>query len=61
VESTTAAIVLLDSANQRHTIPRAQIRQMVESQISLMPEGLLEALNPQQVMDLFSYLQLFKP
>jgi len=34
-----------------------QIRELKESQTSLMPEGLLESLQPQQVMDLFSFLQ----
>ena len=57
VESTPTTVVLLDSTNQRHTILRDQIKDLKESQISLMPEGLLEALKPQQLMDLFSYLQ----
>ena len=57
VESTPAAVVLLDSTNQRHTLSRNQIKDLKELQISLMPEGLLEALKPQQLMELFSYLQ----
>jgi len=57
VESMPAAVVLLDRNNQRHTISRQQIKQLKESQVSMMPEGLLEALQPQQIMDLFSYLQ----
>jgi len=34
-----------------------QISELKESAVSLMPDGLLEALTPQQVMDLFGYLQ----
>ncbi len=56
-ESTPGSVTLLDASNQRHVISREQIRELKESQTSLMPEGLLEALQPQQVMDLFSYLQ----
>ena len=57
VESTPSAVTLVDASNQRHLVSREQIRELKESQTSLMPEGLLEALQPQQVMDLFSYLQ----
>ena len=57
VESTPGTVTLVDGTNQRHIIRREQIREMKESQTSLMPEGLLEALQPQQIMDLFSYLQ----
>jgi putative membrane-bound dehydrogenase-like protein len=57
VESTANAVTILDRNNQRHTIARERIAELKESSISLMPEGLLEALSPQQVMDLFSYLQ----
>jgi putative membrane-bound dehydrogenase-like protein len=57
VESMPSAVTLLDRSNQRHTISREQIRSLRESQVSLMPEGLLESLAPRQLMDLFSYLQ----
>jgi len=56
-ESTPGTVTLLDATNQRHVIAREQIRELKESQTSLMPEGLLESLQPQQVMDLFSYLR----
>ena len=57
IESTPSAVTLLDAGNQRHVISREQVRELKESQTSLMPEGLLESLQPQQVMDLFSFLQ----
>jgi putative heme-binding domain-containing protein len=56
-ESNASAVTLLDRNNQRHTISREQIKELKESQTSLMPDGLLEALEPQQLLDLFSYLQ----
>jgi putative heme-binding domain-containing protein len=57
VESASAAVTLLDRNNQRHVLPRERLASLRESEVSLMPEGLLEALSPQQLMDLFSYLQ----
>jgi putative heme-binding domain-containing protein len=57
-ESGANSITLLDGSNQRHTLARDEIVALNESQVSLMPEGLLDALQPQQVIDLFSYLQM---
>lgn len=57
IDSSPASVTLLDRNNQKHTIPRANLRSMRESQLSLMPEGLLEPLQPKALMDLFSYLQ----
>lgn len=57
VESTAAAVTLVDRNNERHVLPRERISRLRESSLSLMPEGLLEGLKPQQIMDLFSYLQ----
>jgi len=61
VESTASAVTLLDRNNTRHLLPREQIRELKESSVSLMPEGLLEALPPKRVMDLFAYLQAADP
>jgi len=60
-ESTPSAIALLDRNNTRHLLSREQIRELKESTVSLMPEGLLEALSPRQVIDLFAYLQANEP
>jgi putative heme-binding domain-containing protein len=57
VESSPASVTVLDRNNQRHVLARDQIKDLNPSAVSLMPEGLLEALTPQQVMDLFAYLQ----
>ena len=57
VESSPSTVTLLDRNNERHVLARAQLRELKESAVSLMPEGLLEALSAQGVMDIFTYLQ----
>ena len=57
VESSPAAVTILDRNNQRHVLARDQVQELTPSAVSLMPEGLLEALTPEQVMNLFGYLQ----
>ena len=56
-ESSPAAVTILDRNNQRQVFARDRILEIKESKLSLMPEGLLEAMKPQQVIDLFSYIQ----
>ncbi|HEX5270682.1 MAG TPA: c-type cytochrome, partial [Gemmataceae bacterium] len=55
------AVTLLDAKNQRTTVPRDRIESLRESPVSLMPEGLLKELKPQELRDLFGYLQSDKP
>jgi len=57
VEQSDSALTLLDAQNQRTVLNRADMKEVTASSTSLMPEGLLELLEPQQVRDLFSYLQ----
>lgn len=57
VEQSDSALTLLDAQNQRTVLNRADAKEINASSTSLMPEGLLEALTPEQVRDLFSYLQ----
>lgn len=40
-----------------NTIPRADIEALETSAVSLMPENLLKPLSPQELRDLFSYLE----
>jgi putative heme-binding domain-containing protein len=49
----------LDGANQN--IARADIQEMKPTGTSLMPEGLLQSLEDQQVRDLFAYLRSAQP
>lgn len=61
VESTPQTITILDRNNQRTILPRAEVKQLRESSVSLMPEGILDLLQPQQIRDLLSYLQSDPP
>ncbi|MBX3413232.1 MAG: c-type cytochrome [Pirellulales bacterium] len=60
-EETPVALTLIDGENRRHTIGRAEIDSVEPSTTSLMPERLLEKLTPQQLRDLFAYLQATEP
>lgn len=56
VEQNPQTVTLLDLAGNRVSLAREQIESLHASHTSLMPEGLLDALNEQQVRDLFAYL-----
>lgn len=60
-EETPAAITLVDAQNVRTVLPRARIEAMAASEVSLMPEKLLDPLTDQEVRDLFAYLRLEAP
>ncbi len=55
-EQDAASITILDAKNQRIKIPRDEVEELHPSEISLMPEKILEPLSPQELRDLFSYL-----
>jgi len=57
VEQSADTVTLLASNGERTTIPRSEMKSMDESRTSLMPEGLLHTLKPQELRDLFAYLQ----
>jgi putative membrane-bound dehydrogenase-like protein len=57
VEPTAQQITLVDTKSEKTVIERGQIEQMQPSAQSIMPERLLESLSPQEVRDLFRYLQ----
>ena len=52
-----ASITLVDSKGERQIIPNNEIDELHESPTSLMPEDLYRQLKPQELRDLFSYLQ----
>ncbi|MBI3838415.1 MAG: c-type cytochrome [Planctomycetia bacterium] len=60
-ESTPQTLTIVDAKNQRTTVARNEIEQIQPSSQSLMPERLLETLAPQEVRDLFRYLQSGAP
>ena len=56
-----AGVTLLDAQNTRTTLPRDQIEELRALPTSIMPENLLKPLSPQEVRDLFRYLQSAHP
>jgi putative heme-binding domain-containing protein len=50
------ASVTIQTTTERIVIPREDIEQYKPSNISMMPEGQLERLTPQEIRDLFAYL-----
>jgi putative membrane-bound dehydrogenase-like protein len=49
--------VTVVTANETLVVPRGEIRSLKESQLSMMPEGLLQTFNDQEVRDLLYYLR----
>jgi putative membrane-bound dehydrogenase-like protein len=56
-ERNATHVTITDSGGQRTTIPRSNIADERGLATSIMPEGLLEGLNDQQLRDLVAYLQ----
>ncbi len=52
----TARTLTLKTMTEIVTVERSEIESMQESPLSLMPEGLFEALSPEQTRDLIAYL-----
>lgn len=57
---TAEALVLRQIGADERAIPKSQIREHVVSKRSLMPAGLIDGFNEQQVADLFAYLEKLK-
>jgi putative heme-binding domain-containing protein len=60
-DQTPATVTLLASNEERTTVPRDEIAELRESPISLMPEDLISKIRPQELRDLFAYLQSDRP
>ncbi len=56
-DQSPSSVTLVGPKNERTSIRRSEIEEIKESPQSLMPERLLEPLKPQELRDLFSYLQ----
>ena len=54
------AIVLRRLNLEDARIPQSNVRKAAFTRMSMMPEGLIEALKPGEVSDLFTYLQTLK-
>jgi putative heme-binding domain-containing protein len=57
VERTPGKLTIVDAKGERVSLAPSLVESFVESPVSVMPEGLLGALRPEEVRDLFSYLQ----
>jgi putative membrane-bound dehydrogenase-like protein len=57
VEQTAGSVTVLSAKNERTTIAREAIDRIGESTVSLMPDNILAPLQPQELRDLFGYLQ----
>lgn len=56
-EQDGATITLIDAQGLRTSLPRDNVEELAELTTSIMPEGLLNTLTPQEVRDLIRYLQ----
>ena len=50
-------LTLGTSTGERVVVPQAQVVSLRESAVSAMPEGLVKPLKPQELRDMFAYLQ----
>ncbi len=57
VEEDDRTLTLVDGNRQKTIIPRDAVEQARPSDVSLMPEGLLDKLTEPQIRDLFRYIQ----
>jgi putative heme-binding domain-containing protein len=57
VEQTLESITLRDAKGVRTQITRSDLEELKESDVSLMPESLYKEFSPQQMRDLFSFIQ----
>jgi putative membrane-bound dehydrogenase-like protein len=57
VEQTPEMLVLRDAKGQRSRVAVAEVQELKESDVSLMPESLYKELSPKQLRDLFSFLE----
>jgi putative heme-binding domain-containing protein len=56
-EQDAASVTLMDGEYRKTRLSRSEIAKLDESEVSIMPEGLLDKLTPQQLRDLFAYLE----
>jgi len=57
IGETPTDVTLVNAKDEKTTIARSDIEELKPSDVSLMPEKLLKPLSPQEVRDLFAYLQ----
>ena len=60
-EELAESITLIDPEIRRHVIPKARIATREQSTVSLMPDGLADALTASEFTDLIAYLETLRP
>jgi len=53
----TPNALVLQLVNERSTVAKSDIKERQRLPISMMPEGLLQAMQPDEVRDLLAYLR----
>ncbi len=56
VKDQTEAALVIQTASERLTLPREDVEAVKTTEVSMMPEGQLEAFSSTEVRDLFAYL-----
>ncbi|MFM7846947.1 MAG: hypothetical protein ACKPEY_22305, partial [Planctomycetota bacterium] len=57
IERSDSQLTLIDSRGAKQTVPLAEIEEQQDSPVSLMPADLYRQLSPDQLRNLFAYLQ----
>lgn len=61
VEDTAERVVLKTQGGKLETVARADVEEIKQSELSLMPEGVEGQLTPPELIDLFTFLSLDRP
>ena len=61
IENNAHRLVLKTQGGKVETIPREEVDTEVTSNVSLMPEGIENLLQPAEIADLFAFLTLDRP
>jgi putative heme-binding domain-containing protein len=56
IKSQTASGYVVQTVNEQVTLPQTEVTKVEQSEISMMPEGLIASLQPQEIRDLLYYL-----
>ena len=56
IKSQTSTGYLVQTVNEQVTLPKMEVTKVEQSEISMMPEGLIASLQPQEIRDLLYYL-----
>ena len=60
-EQDGSTVTILTAENKRVKLHRDEIEELIEADVSLMPERILDNLTPQELRDIFSYMQRVQP